>query len=162
MLRNKLLWCYHENVNTRKYLSELLNTLTQNEYSLKDSFDAANRINLILRIVKENEECIFGSLDVVSLFTNVPLRKSVNIILKRVYNEKLIKTSMSKRLLKKLSLDTCQETALFFNNKLYEQKEGVSMGGSLGPVLTNSTVTKCDKVIVDKWMKEKLIVFYTR
>ena len=69
---------------------------------------------------------------------------------------------MSKRLLKKLSLDTCQETALFFNNKLYEQKEGVSMGGSLGPVLTNSTVTKCDKVIVDKWMKEKLIVFYTR
>ena len=159
MLRNKLLWCYNENVNTRKYLSELLNTLTQNEYSLKDSFDAANRINRILPIVKENEECIFGSLDVVSLFTNVPLRKSVNIILKRVYNEKLIKTLLSKRLLKKLSLDTCQETAVSFNNKLYGQKEGISMGGTLGPVLTNTTVTK---VIVDKWMKDQLIVFYTR
>ena len=96
-----------------KYSSELLNPLTQNEYSLRDSFDAANRINRILPLVQENEEYIFVSLDVVSLFTNVPLRKTVNIILKRVYNEKLINTSLSKRSLKKLILDICQKTALF-------------------------------------------------
>ena len=90
-----------------KYLSQLLNPLTQNEYSRRDSFDAANRIDGILPLVQENEEYMFVSLDVVSLFTNVPLRKTVNTILKRVYNEKLINTSLSKGSLKKLILGTC-------------------------------------------------------
>ena len=100
-----------------KYLSELLNSLTQNEYSLRDSFDAANRINRIIPLIQENEEYMFVLLDVVSLFTNVSLRKTVNIILKRVYSEKLINTSLSKHSLKKLILDTCQKAALSFNNK---------------------------------------------
>ena len=89
----------------------------QNEYSLRDSFDAANRINRILLLIQENEEYMFVLLDVVSLFTNVSLRKTVNMILKRVYSEKLINTSLSKYSLKKLILDTCQKTALPFNNK---------------------------------------------
>ena len=59
------------------------------------------------------------------------------MILKQVYSEKLINTSLSKRSLKKLILDTCQKTALSFNNKLFEQIDGVSMGGSLGSVLAN-------------------------
>ena len=41
-----------------KYLSKLLSPLTQNEYSLTDSFDAANRINRILPLVLEKEECV--------------------------------------------------------------------------------------------------------
>ena len=57
----------------------------------------------------------------------VTLHKPVNIILKRVCHEKLINTSLSKRSLKKLILDTCQKTALLFNNKLYEQIDGVWM-----------------------------------
>lgn len=62
--------------SNKKYLSELLNPLTQNEYSLRDSFDAASRINSILPLVQENEEYIFISLGVVSLFINVRLRKT--------------------------------------------------------------------------------------
>ena len=43
-----------------KHLSELLNPLTQNEYSLTDSFDAANRISCILPLVREKEgTCLF-------------------------------------------------------------------------------------------------------
>ena len=105
---------------------------------------------------------MFVTLDVVSLFTNTPLCKTVNISLKRVYSEKLINTSLSKCSLKKLTLDTCQKMVLSFNNKLYEQVDGVSMGGSLGPVLANIIMTECEKVIVDKLMKEKVVMFYTR
>ena len=36
------------------------------------------------------------SFDAVSLFTNVPLRKTVNIILKRVNTDKLIQTNLKK------------------------------------------------------------------
>ena len=39
-----------------KYLSELLNPLTQSMYTVKDSFDAANKINQILRNVQNSGE----------------------------------------------------------------------------------------------------------
>ena len=58
-----------------RYLSELLNPLIHNDYSFKDSFDATTRISRILLQVRGNDESLFISLDVASLFTNVPLKK---------------------------------------------------------------------------------------
>ena len=55
-----------------KYLSELFNPLTSNEYTIKDSFDAATRINNIPQELFD-QGYRFVSFDVVSLFTNVPL-----------------------------------------------------------------------------------------
>ena len=78
-----------------KYLSELLNTLTQNMYTVKDSFDAANKINQILPSVQNSDKYVFFSLDVVSLFTNVPLKKTVDIILKRIYTDKEITSTLT-------------------------------------------------------------------
>ena len=54
---------------------------------------------------------------------------------------------LSKRSLQKLIVDTCQKMTLSFNKKLYEQIDGVCMGGSLGPVLAYIIMTKCEKVI---------------
>ena len=83
------------------------------------------------------------------MFTHVPLRKTVNIILDCLYNQKLIKTTLSKKVLKKLILDTCQKTAFTFNDIIYEQKDVASMGPSLVPVVANIIMTECEKVIVD-------------
>ena len=145
-----------------KYITKLLNPLTQNNYSLKDSFDAVERINKIPKDLLDNSNYKLVSLDVVSLFTNVPLKRTVNIILKRIYKDKLINTTISKRTLKKLILDTCQKTAFRFNNVIYEQNDGVSMGASLGPVLANIIMTECEKIIVDDLMNKGLIKFYVR
>ena len=102
-------------------------------YTVKDLFDAANKINQILPDVHNSDKYVFVTLDV-SLFTNVPLKKTVDIILKRTYTGKEMTTTLTKRSLMKLILDTCQKTAFLFNGKIYEQTDGVSMGGSLGPV----------------------------
>ena len=56
-------------------------------------------------------------------------------------------------------VDTCQKLALSLNNKLYKQ---ISIGELLGSVLANTIMTDCEEVIVDKLMKEKVIMFYTR
>ena len=64
-----------------------MNPLTQNMYTVKDSFDAANKINQIPSNVQNSDEYVLVSLDVVSLFTNVPMKKTV-YILKRVYTGK--------------------------------------------------------------------------
>ena len=73
---------------------------------LDDSYYAARKLNNIL---KELLNCGYKyvSFDVESFFTNVPLRKNVNIILKRVYSDKLIQTNLKKQSLKKLLLDSC-------------------------------------------------------
>ena len=43
-----------------------------------------------------------------------------------------------------------------------EQLDGVSMGGSLGPVLANITIIECEKVIVDKLMENGIIKFHIK
>ena len=80
-----------------KHLSELLNPLTQNMYTAKDSFDAANKIRQILPNVHNSDEYVFVSLDVFSLFTNVSLKKTVDFILKRIYIGKEITTTRKDR-----------------------------------------------------------------
>ena len=74
----------------------------------------------------------FVSFDVESLFTNVPLRRTVNIILDRIYKDELITTTFKKRTfkkrtLKKLILDCCSKTAFSFDEQIYVQQNGVSI-----------------------------------
>ena len=83
-----------------KFISELLQPLTNNEYTLKDTFDAANRIKAIPpALFTEGYE--FVSFDVESLFTNVPLQRTLKIIEDRIYNKKLVKTKLKKSTLRK-------------------------------------------------------------
>ena len=90
----------------------------------------------------------------------MPLRKTVSIILDCICDQKLIKTTLSKKVVKKLNLDTYQKTAFAFNKIIYEQKDCVSMGASLGKVLANTILTECEKLIVDNLVKEGTIKFH--
>ena len=42
--------------------------------------------------------------DVESLFTNVPIKRTVDIILKRIYEDKLVSTNLKKRFFKKADI----------------------------------------------------------
>ena len=44
---------------------------------------------------------------------------------------------------------------------MYQQADGVSMRGSLGPVLANIVMTECDKVIV-QLIENNILKFYIR
>ena len=96
-----------------------------------------------------------------SLFTNVPIKWTVHLIWKRIYTDKLVSTNLKKCTLKKLLLDTCTKTVFSFNNKLYQQKDGVSMGSSLGPVLANIIMTELEDVVIKPLIANGTIKFYT-
>ena len=84
-----------------QYLSSLLQLLTINNYTLKDSFDAANEIKSVPSEIFEYGYQ-FASFDIESLFTNKPLNETINIILDRIYRQKLLKTNLKKRTMKNL------------------------------------------------------------
>ena len=144
---------------TENFLANLLKPLTTNQFNLDDSFYAAKKIK---NIPKELFDCNYKyvSFDAVSLFTNVQLSKSINIILKRVYQDRLIKTNLKKRSLKKLLVDACTKTSFIFNNEIYEQKDGISMGSQLGPVLANTIMTELEEKVIKKFIDDGTIKFY--
>ena len=76
--------------------------------------------------------------------------------------DKLIQTTLSKRTLKKLIIDTCTKTAFSFDEIIYEQIDVVSMGASLGPVLANIIMTEFEKVFVENLLSTHIIRFYCR
>ena len=144
-----------------KFLANLLNPLTQNDHSGEDSFEASSRIQNISPTLFERGY-VFFSFDIVSLFTNVPLDKTIKIILKIIYEDKLITTTLKKRTMKKLITDVCKKTAFSFNDNVYKQTDGVSMGSSLGPVIANIFMTELEKFILDELINDNIVKFYIR
>ena len=77
------------------------------------------------------------SFDVSNLFTNVPLDFTIDLILRKVYQKKMVKTKLKRAELKEL-LEMCTKEMHFtFDGKVYQQTDGVCMGSPLGPVLAN-------------------------
>ena len=139
----------------------MLQPLTENFHSLQDSLDAVERIRPIpAELFDDDYQFVFY--DGQSVFTNVPVKKTINIILDRVYNKKLMNTNLKKRTRKKLFLESCTETAFSFDNVLYEQCDGVSIGSSFGPVLANIMLTEFENLIVTPLIEASVLKFYCR
>ena len=145
-----------------KFMSKLLQPLTLNSFTVKDSFDAATRIRNIDNKLINSEGYKFVSFDVTSLFTNVPLDYTVDIILKRIFTNNLLSTTLNKSTLKKLILDSCRKTIFLYNGKYFKQIDGVSMGSSLGPVLSNIIMTELELQIIQPLIDNGIIKFYCR
>ena len=114
----------------------MLNPFTLNNYYLKDSFEAVDRIEAILKHLYDKGYQLV-SFDVKSLFTNVPRQTTINIIVDKIYNKKDHNNLAKKQTLKKLILGICPTTAFSYMRMLssytclilYTKKtDGISMG----------------------------------
>ena len=86
--------------------------------------------------------------DVKSLFTNVPLEKTIEITLKKIYKRQEINTSISKKEMKQL-LTLCTKNVHFtYDNKVYQQNDGVAIGSPLGPVLSGIFMIELENRLV--------------
>ena len=120
-----------------KFLANLLNPLTQMEDIVKDPFEAVIMIHKIPPELFDQGYWYF-SFDV-TLFTNIPLKKTVNIILEWIYKEKLVNTKLQKNTLKKLIKDCCTKTVFSFNGIIPKQKH--SFDGFITWSLVQSLLT---------------------
>ena len=59
--------------------------------------------------------------------------------------------------MKKLLKDACSKTAFTFNDKIYKQIDGVSIGSPLGPFIVNIFMTELEKVIIQELIDDNFI-----
>ena len=114
-----------------KFLVPILKSLETNEYVTKDSFAFAKEVRQM------NPILTMASLDVESLFTNIPLDETIDICCKALFKEKRLVSGMNKREFRTLMEFATKDMLFLFNDNYYQQIEGVAMGSPLGPILAN-------------------------
>ena len=135
--------------------------LSINEFTLKDSFDAVAKIkNIPLHMFDDGYNYV--SFDVESLFRNVSIKRTIDIILKRIYIDKVISTNFKKRSMKNLLLDTCTKTAFIFNGVIYEQRDSVCMWCNLGSLLANILIANLEEKVIKFLINNNTIKLYAR
>ena len=102
--------------NLAKFLIPILEPLTHNEFTIKESFRFAKDITNY-----DSSFCMV-SLDVESIFLNIPLNEAINNCVSDLYNKNLYNGKLSKRDLFKLPEAATSESVLVlitcFTNKL--------------------------------------------
>ena len=118
---------------TAKFLNSLLAPLGKSDCSIPNTEAFVKQVKG--QRIPEGYKMI--SFDFKNLFTNVPLKETVNIILTKVYDEKKIDKKIPKSILKE-PLYFCMKHVHFkFNNEIYIQCDGVVVGSPLGLLLAN-------------------------
>ena len=143
-----------------KWLGEILQPVVTKygKRALKDTFEFCDAIEEfgMENLVDGSFMCSF---DVVSLFTNIPLRETIDIALDSLYRDPQIqRPSQPEELLRKMLLKATTDVEFSFDGNMYKQVDGVAMGSSLGPTLANIFVGFQESRIEDeKWPR-----FYRR
>ncbi|XP_069977196.1 uncharacterized protein [Penaeus vannamei] len=122
------------NYNLAKFLVQLITPLTTNEYTIENSFSFIKEISDL----KPLRPVTMASFDIESLFTNVPLSETTDIILNKTTSSLLNSYGLNKTTYRKL-LDIAAHNSVFtFNGSIYTQVDGVAMGSPLGPCYANT------------------------
>ena len=88
--------------------------LTQNEYAVTDSFHFAEEI------CKQDTNLYMASLDVDSLFTNIPLDETIDISIDSLYKDDENTNKIPKDVFRNLLTVATKESFFMFNNKFYK------------------------------------------
>ena len=132
------------NYKLAQYLGSLLSSHIPSNYATKDSF------TLIREVKQRNSYGMFLIyFDVTSLFPNISLEETINIAIDATFvNHPNIK--FTRKELQKLFKIATYETNCIFNNEIYEQRDGISMGSPIFPILVNIFMCYHEKAWIEK------------
>ena len=141
--------------HTAKQLNSIITPYLPAKYQINSTDDFLQ----ILRATRPRG--VLASLDVESLFTNVPVLPTVDIICDSVYNHSALPPpAFDRNILKKL-LIACTTKCPFshIDQQLYLQTDGVSMGSPLGVTFANFYMVHLENNIFDNTPAAKPIVY---
>ena len=91
-------------------------------------------------------KCLIAPLDVESLFSNIPINTTLEIILKYVYNRPITPPKIPKQLLKNM-LELCIKESPFLSpiGEVYQKVKGVELGSPFDPTFANFYMRDLEK-----------------
>ena len=127
------------NYDLGKFIAPMISHLAKNDYVLKNSYQFANEVSGI----KNAENFHMSSFDIESLYTNVPVSETIDIILKKIFLDNVQTHFGFNRIeFQKLLNLALQDSYFRFNGRIFKQLEGLSMGAPLSPIIAN--IFLCD------------------
>ena len=120
------------NYDLSKFSVNLLSGVCSSEYTIKDSFSFPSFISNF-----RNDNSYMASFDVTSLFSNIPMVKTITVILNKLFTGTETYSGLTRAHFKKL-LKLCTRDNLFvFNGEFYRQIDGALMEGCVSPTLAD-------------------------
>ncbi|CAF1678812.1 unnamed protein product, partial [Adineta ricciae] len=121
------------NYRIGKFLANIIKSIRTNTYSLKNNAE-------FLKFLVENKTLANNnkmiSFDIESLFTNIPVEETIDIACEKLYYTKPeLRPYIPENYFRKLMYIATTGTHFLFNEKYYDQCDGVSMGTPLAALL---------------------------
>ena len=132
--------------NLAKWLDSYIKPNIPNTYSVSSTGEFLNGLKDVIFEVGDK----IVSFDVVSLYTNIPLAETIDIVVDDLYKEESVRIPpVPKKVFKRL-LQIATGGMFMHQNKLFKQVDGVAMGSPLGPSLANFFLGHFEKTEVFK------------
>ena len=97
------------------------------------------------------------------MFTNVPVTETIELIVEAVYEHQTMPPpSMLPEDLRALIKICTQKTPFIFENRMYVQTEGVSMGSPLGPIFADFYMSHLENKLLSQTDKKSNPIVYIR
>ena len=106
--------------------------LTSNEFSVYDSFSFEDEVSSFC------PDHFMASLDVESLFTNIPLNEVIDICIDTLLWDANAIHNLDRNDMRELLPSASIESFFIFGQVMYRQTDGVTMSSSLVPILANA------------------------
>ena len=126
--------------NLAKFLVPLIQHITKNNFTVKDSFEFSKKI------CGQSSEHFMVSLDVESLFTNIPLEETIKICCDSLYKNQELLSNINKNQFKNLLRAALCNNYFLLDGIVYQQVDGVAMGSSLGPSSDNALLVHYEQI----------------
>lgn len=132
-----------------KVLERFLSSRCKDKYTVKDGISFVKKLE---ELKLGNEDRLF-SLDVESMYLNIPVERTLKMLVNEVFedNEILMDGEMCWKkvdLMSALRL-CCIKQKFNFEGNIYEQMNGVAMGSALGPLIASYYLGKCEEEVLD-------------
>ena len=129
-----------------KILIQVIENFTSNEFTLKNDMQLVDD----LKYLQLNSESYMASYDIESLYTNIPIDETIQILFYQMNEENLARNTEKKEVKHMLLLATGNSYFHIQHGQCYKQKEGLAMGQPLSALLVNAFLAYHER----KWIQD--------
>ena len=142
--------------NIAKYLVPILEAITTNKFTIKNSFEFAKEF------IEQHSRLYMARLNVESLFFNISLEETISISCDSLFNYEAKINNFNRKDFEKLFRMALQNNFFNSDGKIYKQTDGVAMGSPLGPSLANEFLCFHEQIWLNDCPEDFKLVYYRR